>query len=208
MPKHTTQAGRQHDSVGERAAELVTALSMTVARGRVARAVADAADLTADDRVVDIGCGPGTAARLAAARAADVVGVDPSPLMLDLARRISRLRGPANVSWREGSAEAVPLADGQATVVWSLSSVHHWTDCGSALREIGRVLERDGRVLLVERLVAPGARGHAAHGLTREQADDLAEALRSEAFTGVHVDLQRVGHRTLVVVRATRDAAA
>ncbi len=52
--------------LSERAGQILTVLSMTAGRGPLARAVADAAELTPADRVVDIGCGPGTAVRHAA----------------------------------------------------------------------------------------------------------------------------------------------
>lgn len=73
------------NELSERAWQIITAVSMTAGPGQLARAVADAAELTPADRVVDIGCGPGTAVRYAAARAATVVGVDPDPVMLQLA---------------------------------------------------------------------------------------------------------------------------
>ena len=46
--------------LSERAGQIVTALSMTAGRGPLARAVADAAELTPADRVADVGCGPGS----------------------------------------------------------------------------------------------------------------------------------------------------
>jgi SAM-dependent methyltransferase len=49
------------------------------------RAAADAAELAGADRVVDVGCGPGIAVRLAARRAAAATGVDPDPAMLRFA---------------------------------------------------------------------------------------------------------------------------
>jgi trans-aconitate methyltransferase len=58
---------------------------MTAGHGPRVRAVADAAELTAADRLVDVGCGPGTAVRLAARRAATATGIDPDPAMLGLA---------------------------------------------------------------------------------------------------------------------------
>jgi trans-aconitate methyltransferase len=58
---------------------------MTAGHGPRVRAVADAAELTAADRVVDVGCGPGTAVRLAARRAAIATGIDPDPAVPGLA---------------------------------------------------------------------------------------------------------------------------
>src|SRR5271166_5189721 len=146
--------------LSERAWQIVTALSMTAGRGPLARAVADAAELTPADRVVDIGCGPGTAVRHAARRGAArrgaaATGVDPDPAMLRLARWITALRRPPDVSWLEGRAEKLPLPDDQATVVWAISSAHHWEDRGTGIGEAWRVLAPGGRLVLAERLPRP-----------------------------------------------------
>ncbi len=130
--------------LSERAWQIVTALSMTAGRGPLARAVADAAELTPADRVVDIGCGPGTAVRIAARRAATATGIDPDPAMLRLARWITALRRPPGVSWLEGRAEKLPLPDDQATVVWAISSAHHWEDRGAGIGEAWRCWPRAG----------------------------------------------------------------
>jgi cyclopropane fatty-acyl-phospholipid synthase-like methyltransferase len=82
--------------------EVLTALSMTVGRRNRARTVADTANIAAGDRVLDIGCGPGAAARLAARQGAAVTGVDPSPMMLRLARWISAVRRAHGLDWRIG----------------------------------------------------------------------------------------------------------
>jgi SAM-dependent methyltransferase len=123
-----------------RAYEIMTAVSMTIGRGPLARAAADAARLTPADRVLDIGCGPGTAVRLAARRADAAVGIDPSPVMLQLALQISRFRRARHVSWAEGKAENLPVPDGQASVAWAISSVHHWDDLSAGLSEAMRAL--------------------------------------------------------------------
>jgi ubiquinone/menaquinone biosynthesis C-methylase UbiE len=184
--------------------ELFTAISMTMARGAAARIAADIAGLSAADRLVDVGCGPGTAVRVAARRGASAVGVDPSRLMLTLARRMSRGRRTRNLSWLEGRAEELPLADASATVVWALSSLHHWEDRSAGLAEIRRVLRPDGRVILVERHVLPGARGHATHGLTDGDAHSVAGAMVATGFGDVRTVLCRAGRRPLVVLCATR----
>jgi ubiquinone/menaquinone biosynthesis C-methylase UbiE len=129
-----------------------------------------------------------------------VIGVDPLPAMLRLARWISAARHANGLDWRVGRAEALPLADGSVNVVWAISTFHHWDDPTGGLTEIRRVLARGGRVVLAERLVKPAARGHAAHGLTADQADTLAGQLGAAGFTDIHNDTCRAGRRTLLVV--------
>ena len=191
-----------------RAYKIMTAVSMTIGRGPLARAAADAARLTPADRVIDIGCGPGTAVRLASRRAAAATGIDPSPDMLLLARQISRIRRARQVSWVEGKAEKLPVPDGQATVAWAISSVHHWDDLSAGLSEASRALAPGGRLVLVERLARPGARGHAAHGLTSGQAEDLARQLTAAGFLRVEVHTRKAGHRSLVIVRGETSTAS
>jgi ubiquinone/menaquinone biosynthesis C-methylase UbiE len=186
---------------------VVTAISMTVGRGAAARVIAQLADLQPDDNVADIGCGPGTAVRIASKRVASATGIDPDPLMLRLARRISRLRGVSHVSWELGSAEQIPLPDHRASVVWSLSSLHHWSDRESGLREIHRILKPAGRLLISERLTKPGAHGHAAHGITSEGLVLLTEDLRAAGFVNVRTQTKQAGHRTLGIALADVDSA-
>src|SRR3954471_14162062 len=57
---------------------LLAALSMAFGRAGDARLAMQLAGLDRTDAVVDIGCGPGTAARRAAARGASVTGVEPA----------------------------------------------------------------------------------------------------------------------------------
>jgi ubiquinone/menaquinone biosynthesis C-methylase UbiE len=179
------------------------ALSMVAGRRRVARAIVGEARLTADDRAADIGCGPGTAVRVAAARGVPVTGIDPSPVALWLARIFSRSFPAGQVSWSLGSAEHLPLPAGSATVVWSISSVHHWTDPAAGCAEIHRVLAPGGRVLLAERLLSPGASGH---GYSSERAENLCRTLTSAGFIAVGTQTLTTGRRTRIIMRAERPA--
>jgi ubiquinone/menaquinone biosynthesis C-methylase UbiE len=179
------------------------AISMTVGRGPVGRCVADLAGLTPDDQVVDIGCGPGTAVRVAAGRCANATGVDPSPTMLRFGRWLNALGRTRNVALVQGSAERIPLPDHDATVLWALSSVHHWSNRADGLAEAVRVLAPNGRLLLVERLVKPGAHG----GLTGDQVDQLMSDVEAAGFTDVYRDTQSAGRRVLNVVRGSRGPA-
>jgi len=62
--------------------------------------------------------------------------------------------------------------------------------------------------VLVERLAKPGARGHAAHGLTRDQAEDLTRQLAAAGFGQVRLHNAKAGHRILAVIRSTKAPAA
>ena len=142
---------------------LVAALTMAVGRDDGPLAT-ELSRIGTGDALIDIGCGPGVAARHAAGLGASVTGVDPAPVMLQVARLLTRRSH--NVRYVEGVAEALPAADDSASVVWSIAAVHHWTDIDAGLREALRVLRRGGRLVAIERRTEPDAHGHASHGWT------------------------------------------
>lgn len=184
---------------------LLAGATMVIGRGAIAGLAADLTSVSDGDHVIDVGCGPGSAAREAARRGAAVTGIDPAPIMLTLARRLTR-RGQA-ISWITGAAEALPLPDHSATVLWSISTVHHWHDVDAGLAEAYRVLDAHGRLLAIERRTRPDATGLASHGWTDAQADVFAEHCRAAGFTDVRVDSCRPARRTLLAVQATKPVA-
>lgn len=133
-----------------------------------------------------------------------MVAVDPAAVMLRVGRLANRAKG---LRYAHGAAQALPVADGWASVVWSLATVHHWPDIDAALGEVGRVLAPGGRFVAIERRVAGGARGLASHGWRREQADVFAarcEALGLAATVGEHADGNRGAALSVVALAADR----
>jgi ubiquinone/menaquinone biosynthesis C-methylase UbiE len=186
--------------------DFLMACSMVFGRGRAALIAVDESGLTDADRVVDIGSGPGTAVRAASKRCAHATGIDPSPASVRLGSWINRIRRCDNATIDHGYSEALPLPDGSATVVWSLSAFHHWSDQHAGLVEARRVLAPGGRILIMERLVKPGASGHALHGLTGAQMDDASEALGTAGFDHVAQHAQPSGRTTWCLVCGSRAA--
>jgi SAM-dependent methyltransferase len=110
-----------------------------------AEQMVEAMELAAGERVLDIACGTGIVARLAKQRVGDrgrVTGVDASPGMLAVARRIA----PA-VDWREGDAAALPLGYEEAfDVVFCQQGLQFFPDRPAAVREMHRALVPEGRL--------------------------------------------------------------
>ncbi len=180
---------------------LVAALSMIRGRDGDARLATRLSGVETGDVVVDVGSGPGVAARYAAGLGARVTGVDPARIMLRAARLLTR-RSQA-VRYVEGVAEALPVADASAAVVWSIATVHHWADVDAGILEARRVLEPGGRLVAIERRTRPGASGLGGHGWTDAQADSFADRCREHGFVGVAVEHNTTGSRTTVSVTAT-----
>ena len=95
------------------------------------------------------------------------------------------------------------MADDSASVVWSIASVHHWTDIDAGLQEVRRVLRRGGRLVTIERHSTPGAHGLAGHGWTDAQAEAFADRCREHGFDDVRVERNTSGKRSTVSVIAT-----
>src|SRR4051794_835735 len=113
----------------------------------VAEAVVRRAGISAGEEVVDVACGTGNAALLAAARGARAVGVDGAVRLLEVARQRAGTEAVA-VDLREGDLLDLPVDDEAADVVLSVFGVIFAQDPAQALREIARVLRPEGRALI------------------------------------------------------------
>jgi ubiquinone/menaquinone biosynthesis C-methylase UbiE len=74
-------------------------------------------------RVIDVGCGDGRMALGCAPYVSEVVGVDPDPSAIRLARAKARELGAANAEFKVGVAQKLPFAEGHFDVVilsWTL----------------------------------------------------------------------------------------
>jgi SAM-dependent methyltransferase len=112
-----------------------------------ASAVLDADGVAGGDRVLDVGCGTGNAALLAAQRGALVTGVDPAERLLEVARAQAAARGLA-ATFARGEAGALPIADGAVDAVVSVFGVIFAPDASCAAAEMARVCGPRGRIAL------------------------------------------------------------
>jgi ubiquinone/menaquinone biosynthesis C-methylase UbiE len=101
----------------------------------------------AEGRVLEIGIGSGVNLPFYTDRASEVLGIDPHPKLLAMARQKNSTI-PAQVI--EGSAESIPLEDCSVDAVvttWTLCTI---PDVVSALGDVRRVLKPGGKLLFVE----------------------------------------------------------
>lgn len=106
--------------------------------------------LGGDERALDVGTGAGVLALALAPLVREVVGIDLVPELLDAARRSA----PANVSFVEGDATALPFGDAEFDLVGCRRTVHHVHRPELVVAEMTRVA-RAGAKLVVDDQIAP-----------------------------------------------------
>ncbi|QDF97960.1 SAM-dependent methyltransferase [Azoarcus sp. DD4] len=111
----------------------------------VGESLAEAADLRAGERVLDVAAGNGNATLAAARRFADVTSTDYVPQLLDKGEARARAEGLA-VDFRVADAEALPFADSSFDVVLSTFGAMFTPDHDRCAGELLRVVRRGGRI--------------------------------------------------------------
>jgi SAM-dependent methyltransferase len=162
-------------------------------------------------QVADLGCGEGYLTLEAARWARRVIAVDRSGTVLARARALSRRRGVTNVTWRRGTLENLPLADGSVDLALLSQALHHAADPGHALAEAVRVVVPGGRVLLLDLRTHDQAwvrdqLGDLWLGFTEEA---LSRLLRQAGLVGVKVGVgarRAGGPFTVLVASGTKPA--
>lgn len=173
----------------------------------LARDLVAAANLRSGERVIDVACGTGVVARLAADALGDngsVAGLDVNAGMLAVARTVAP--ESASIHWYETSAEAIPLPDDSFDVVLCQMGLQFIPDKLAALKEMRRILAPGGRLVLnvpgpapkMMQIMAEGLGKHIHPGCAQFPAmvfglhdhDELRGLLKGAGFTDVDIDTE------------------
>jgi ubiquinone/menaquinone biosynthesis C-methylase UbiE len=165
--------------------------------------------------VVDVGAGMGPAAVLAAKAGASVLAVDPTPYMrriLNMRRLGQRSRAAIRVA--DGAAESIPADDHSVDALWTVNTMHHWTDLDAAVHELARVMRPGGRLLLVDEdfdapehpafLHMQRRKANRAHHFAEIDPAAVEAKLVAAGFTDVDGSKGSMAARPVKAVRGTR----
>ena len=103
-----------------------------------------------DERTLDVGTGAGALALALAPYVREVVGIDPTPELLALARE--RAGAADNVQFVEGDGRELPFPDFSFDLVGTLRTLHHVRRPELLVAELARVTGLGGHVLVVDQL--------------------------------------------------------
>jgi ubiquinone/menaquinone biosynthesis C-methylase UbiE len=148
-------------------------------------------ELSANDRVLDVACGPGNFTR-GFARATGgglVVGIDASKTMLAVAVRDTE---SANLAYVRGDACALPFRDGSFDAICCFAALYLIQEPMRALDEIARVLAPGGRVGLLSSCNRGPLSARTTNAVVRSVSgvrifarDELTRALRDRGLTDI-----------------------
>jgi ubiquinone/menaquinone biosynthesis C-methylase UbiE/biotin operon repressor len=100
--------------------------------------------------IADLGAGEGTISQLLAQRAERVIAIDNSEKMVEFGADLARRNGIANLEYRLGDIESVPIPDATIDLAFFSQALHHAQHPGRALAEAWRILKPGGRIAILD----------------------------------------------------------
>ena len=144
-------------------------------------------NLGSEDILLDIGCGSGNAARLAAKICTNgkVIGIDPSAAMIRLSNNNTDGKF-INLKFNRGCAEKIPVADKYFTKVIAINSLHHWQDYKKGLIEVVRILCPGGSFFISNDIVDGDTCGHGDGPL--EKPEHIISIIQKTGFIDISLE--------------------
>jgi ArsR family transcriptional regulator len=106
--------------------------------------------LTPAITIADLGAGEGLISQLLARRAARVWCIDNSPRMVEVGTEFAAKNGLANLTYKLGDIEAVPLPDASVDLAILSQALHHAQHPQKAVAEAHRILRPGGQILILD----------------------------------------------------------
>jgi ubiquinone/menaquinone biosynthesis C-methylase UbiE/DNA-binding transcriptional ArsR family regulator len=144
----------------------------------------------------DLGAGEGLVSQLLAHRARQVWCIDNSPRMVEVGTELAKKNGLANLSYKLGDIENVPLPDKSVDLVILSQALHHAQHPQAAVNEAFRILRPNGQVLILD---------------LNEHAFEKARELYADVWLGfkessLHGFLKKAGFTKVEVTAVAREA--
>ncbi len=148
--------------------------------------------------VADLGAGEGLISQLLARRARQVWCIDSSPKMVEVGSALAEKNGLANLAYKLGDIEQVPLPDASVDLAILSQALHHAQHPQTAVAEAFRILRPGGQLLVLD---------------LKEHDFERARELYADVWLGfkenaLHAFLERAGFQAVEVMVAAREEQA
>ena len=100
--------------------------------------------------IADLGAGEGTISQLMAQRAKRVIAIDNSEKMVEFGAELARTHGIANLEYRLGDLEDVPIRAGTVDLAFLSQALHHAVHPERAIAEAWRILKPGGKIAILD----------------------------------------------------------
>lgn len=145
--------------------------------------------------VADLGAGEGLVSQLLAQRAERVWCIDNSPKMVEVGTELARKNGLANLAYKLGDIEQVPLPDKSVDLAILSQALHHASHPQSAVDEAFRILKPGGQLLVLDLKEHGFEKAHELYG-------DLWLGFKESALHGF---LKKSGFQKVEVTTVARE---
>jgi len=147
--------------------------------------------------IADLGAGEGLVSQLLAQRARQVWCIDNSPRMVEVGAELAKKNGLANLAYKLGDIEQVPLADRSVDLAILSQALHHAQHPQAAVAEAHRILRPGGQLLVLD---------------LNEHAFEKARELYADVWLGfkesaLHSFLKRAGFTKVEVTTVARETS-
>ena len=147
--------------------------------------------------VADLGAGEGLISQLLARRARQVWCIDNSPRMVEVGTELARKNNLANLTYKLGDIESVPLPDKSVDLAILSQALHHASHPQTAVNEAFRILKPGGQLLVLDLKEHGFEKAHELYG-------DLWLGFKESALHGF---LKKAGFQKVEVTAVAREEA-